>query len=526
MKQSSLSLSFLGMFVVLILAACTQQGVHEQLSTAATPAPFSLTLVPDDLGRVQRPSTHTVNFTVARDSGFNGELQLSSPNQFLGVSVTPVFIASNQSSGSFTVSVAEESAVIYGGLTIQIEDTFGETFSTNLGIETAVSGTLDINFDEDGLVQLPVIRFAVQDDNKIVALSQLGDAPNRDILVTRFNEDGSLDKTFGANGDGTVAVDFENGSDDNPDDVLIANGDIIVVGTAKLGIKGIGLARLNPDGSFDNSFGGGDGTSFIGSFEDAALFVKRAAVNRDGKIVIAGSRNGSAIVLRILADGSQLDTSFGGFGVVSFEPKDIESLNALELQGSKILLAGSTRGLLGLENDVIVARLTSSGNPDPTFQGGFVKIGLGSTGDAITDITLDADGRIVAFGQQSTTRAFLMRLLSSGELDDRFANGGKLNLNFGGSCFGCYPFPISAGGFSTDVAVQADNKPLIGVSGHLLRFMEDGRPDTSIGRDGERDFQGRFSFIGQISLDSQGRILMDANDSEDLAVDHIARIFP
>ncbi len=70
-------------------------------------------------------------------------------------------------------------------------------------------GSLDPSFGGDGVVITPVgsaneqiYDMAITADNKIVAAGQTWNGSNNDILVIRYNEDGSLDNTFG--GDGIV----------------------------------------------------------------------------------------------------------------------------------------------------------------------------------------------------------------------------------------------------------------------------------------------------------------------------------
>jgi uncharacterized delta-60 repeat protein len=108
------------------------------------------------------------------------------------------------------------------------------------------------------------------------------------FALARFNGDGSLDQAFGTGG--RVTTDFGGGNDVayalsiQPNGRLVAAG-FTVDGT---GAYDFALARYEPDGSPDTSFGGGgDGrvSTDFGGRTDAALGV---ALQADGKILAAG----------------------------------------------------------------------------------------------------------------------------------------------------------------------------------------------------------------------------------------------
>jgi uncharacterized delta-60 repeat protein len=128
---------------------------------------------------------------------------------------------------------------------------------------------------------------------------------------------GDLDSTF--SGDGVAVTDFSANLDGATDVALQSDGKIVVAGFSESGAdittSDFALARYNPDGTLDMSFGT-DGkvvTDFAGS-RDTATGV---AIQPDGKIVAAGrSQNGTETdfaLARYNADGT-LDTGFGTGG--------------------------------------------------------------------------------------------------------------------------------------------------------------------------------------------------------------------
>jgi uncharacterized delta-60 repeat protein len=176
--------------------------------------------------------------------------------------------------------------------------------------------------------------------------------------------DGRLDPTFG-NG-GKVTTDFAN-SFDNANAVAIqSDGKIVVVGlmsgSAAIGGSDFAVARYNPDGSLDATFGtGGKVTTDFSNTGDAAYAV---AIQSDGKIVVAGGttlgpNNTSDFgVVRYNADGT-LDTSYGtdGLTLTDFSPSSPNVTGmALQDDGKAVVVGSVTLGSAIGFADFAVAR--------------------------------------------------------------------------------------------------------------------------------------------------------------------------
>jgi uncharacterized delta-60 repeat protein len=146
-------------------------------------------------------------------------------------------------------------------------------------------GELDPDFDGDGRVTLPgggtVRAVLMQPDDKIVVA---GNASGSAVMtVTRLNPNGSPDSSF--DGDGTATIDFGSLADLADDAVLQPDGKIVVAGYKQDGEE-VAVARLNPNGSPDATFGtNGKATVDFG----VAMFGNAVAL-QDGGIVVAGQR--------------------------------------------------------------------------------------------------------------------------------------------------------------------------------------------------------------------------------------------
>jgi uncharacterized delta-60 repeat protein/uncharacterized repeat protein (TIGR01451 family) len=207
-------------------------------------------------------------------------------------------------------------------------------------------GTLDTTFDGDGVVEATItgegVSLAVQGDDKIVIAAALSNGTNFDFALARYTADGSLDSSFDSDGIVTTAV-------GSGDDVATAvavqpDGKILAAGLFSNGTDNdIGLVRYNADGSLDTSFGSnGKTTTSISANED---FPSATGFQEDGKILVAGAINTPStddlILIRYNADGS-LDTTFGGDGIVTSDLVSTENYRLAIQDDGKILVEGPT----------------------------------------------------------------------------------------------------------------------------------------------------------------------------------------
>jgi uncharacterized delta-60 repeat protein len=166
-------------------------------------------------------------------------------------------------------------------------------------------GSADTSFGSGGIVTAALTSeardLALQPNGKIVVVGQSRTSFDvaMHFAVVRCNPDGSLDATFGTGGTVTTDLGVAHSVE------LQAEGKIVVAGT----IDGdFALMRYNPDGSVDDTFGT-DGKVITD------LVDNRLALQPDGKILVAGSSSNGTdsdfALARYNPDGS-LDASFGG----------------------------------------------------------------------------------------------------------------------------------------------------------------------------------------------------------------------
>jgi uncharacterized delta-60 repeat protein len=365
------------------------------------------------------------------------------------------------------VAVQADGKLVVVGQTYKNNDFSNEDFAV---ARYNTDGTLDTTFGAGGRVRtdfpgLAAVPSAVviQADGKIVvaggAFPLFTFAGNFEVV--RYNPNGSLDRSFG-NG-GIVTTTFPEGSYAF-DVALQPDGKIIAAGTVFVDfIPGepsntdFALARYNPDGTPDATFGNGGQvtTDFFGNEDDAFSVL----IQSDGKIVAVGSANNPATfydfaAVRYLSNGT-IDTTFGVAGKVStdFGDQNFDRARSAALQADgRIVAAGFAISQNGGVQNFAVARYTSNGVLDTTFsRDGKTQIDFGSCCQSANKVLLQSDGKIITVGYANTESSdsdfLLARLNPRGSLDSTFGVGGKVRTSFG-----------DLNGGANGAALQSDGK--------------------------------------------------------------------
>lgn len=335
------------------------------------------------------------------------------------------------------------------------------TFGAGGRVTTDFGGTFDAAY-----------ALAVQPDGKLVAAgvtAPISTSTLADFALVRYETDGSLDPTFGTGG--RVVTDFAGGFDEARALVIQPDGRIVAAGR-----NNFQLARYEPDGTLDPTFGQGGLVTTGGPFGFGLLQGRALVLEPDGKLVVggwifdnAGLIGGDSFFLaRYLADGS-LDPSFGDGGrVLTDFPNDfsIFAFNRDVGRGlarqpdGKLVLVGFVFDPVRLESQFALARYQPDGSLDATFgEGGLVRTTLVRNGNDGFAVAVEPGGKIVAAGEASVpegrhdTRRDLgiVRYLPDGRPDPGFGVCGLVTTD---------PRPPGAiTGFAAEahaVAIQAD----------------------------------------------------------------------
>ncbi len=298
----------------------------------------------------------------------------------------------------------------------------------------------------------------IQPDGKIIAAGYATENYLHVFALVRYNEDGSLDNTFGSNGIVTTAV---GKSDDKIFSIAIQqDGKVIAAGTSyenNQGIYAFALARYNTDGSLDNTFGtNGIDTLYLEVSNNPLQNdeAKSVAIQGDGKIVIGGYSGNAKTdfsMVRFNVDGST-DNSFGLKGVV-LTPIGTgwDVVSSVAIQGNgKIVAAGYTETGYYLYGFAL-ARYNTDGSLDNTFgTNGIVTTAIENSSQ-VNSVAIQSDGKIVVSGWSndgSHTYFALARYNTNGSLDNTFGTNGITTT----------PFYFDFDNKAYSVAIQSDGK--------------------------------------------------------------------
>ena len=330
---------------------------------------------------------------------------------------------------------------------------------------TVMAVTLDTSFGDNGLVTTALNHYGdsakaviIDKNNKILVAGISNNGADSDFSLARYNEDGTLDKTF--NHDGIVTTQVGNSNDIASAVGLQKDGKIIVAGSISNGDDtDIGIVRYHPDGSLDQDFGlGGIVLIQIGNGDDDANAI---SILDDDSIVIAGSVSSTsgkvAVLARIHYDGST-DSTFGHDGVVySSTGRDTTATGMQIDSNNAIVVTGYSKDKNG--SDLLLMRFLANGQPDLTFGlGGMVDTAdIYRTETSGNAIILQENGAILIAGSSGRDNAgdiALFRFLANGQYDPSFGSKGLLSTDINGEEDGAYditatPDGITIGGYTT-----------------------------------------------------------------------------
>jgi uncharacterized delta-60 repeat protein len=268
---------------------------------------------------------------------------------------------------------------------------------------------------------------ALAPGNKVVVVG----SASQDLIVTRFDSDGTPDGTFGVGGT------FQHGPTVEPETaagVVVRNdGSILVAGNIDDGDKDFFAIQIVSNGSGLNA-GFGTGGSVQVDVPAAAEVAFGVAAQSDGSVVIVGEST---------PGGGDQD-----FALVRISSSGVASAPTIATAPGIQVLTGVAVGagdaIFASGIDGTLREYDSSG----AFVGSTAVLGLeaGAFGVAV-----DNDGNVLVTGASATVDTIsVTRFDSAGNLDTNFGTGGNVQTSTGGG------FVVAF-----DIAVQADDKLVV-----------------------------------------------------------------
>ncbi|MBA2737256.1 MAG: hypothetical protein H0U50_10790, partial [Pyrinomonadaceae bacterium] len=433
---------------------------------------------------------------------FNNNTGFAQTNGVLDESFAPVIESEKQNPVTTIVKQTDGKLLVGGSFSMA-----NDRPNTNL-VRYNPNGTIDSSFQTSISVRSPGIKAtALQSDGKILVGGFLINPANgfpRSLI--RLNSNGSLDTTFV----GSINVNFASSVDSiivQPDDKIVIAGSFVSVN----GVARSNLARLNADGSLDNSF------------DYAAQSIDAMVLQSDGKIVISEVTENPETTMtykisRLNPNGSP-DISFTattgtGFGFHA---------EALKLQADGKIVVGGYFTQINNSSRKALARLNTNGSVDEDFNP--ILSSLFDSLPSINAIDIDAGGKILIGGLFVAVNGAVLknvaRLNADGSTDGSFSNqigadkivysvlfdedgkmfiggefqnyGGErrfrfIKLNSNGNADNSFSSRITSLGSISKIIIQPDGKTLATGSfkyvdgkeyGSIVRLLPDGKIDPT-----------------------------------------------
>ena len=364
--------------------------------------------------------------------------------------------------------------------------------------------------------------------------------------VARYNNDGSLDKTFGNQGLNTAS--FVDGAQGNSIMTMqpLADGKFFALGYKVDSQSGAqtawAVARYNADGTLDTSFDA-DGKKTFSYSNYSSL--NTATVLSNGKILLAGDKASSSdsgasfvyqsALTRLNPDGS-IDASFGNAGVAVI-PIGLDGKTAapkagafgangegayggvFELASGKIMVVSWLT--YGYDEGVALTRLNADGTLDTTFDtdGRVAHFLDTATNTSIFPVmgssVLQSDSKILCLGctwdnLTQETEYLLLRFNADGSLDNTFGSGGKAFT--GKTTFSS----------ATQLLIQSDGKILVSGAQDqdflVRRYNVDGSLDKSFGTGGSAQIDFGNDQAWSLQIDGNGKLIVVGGASGNFAI--------
>ncbi|MEW6194356.1 MAG: T9SS type A sorting domain-containing protein [Bacteroidota bacterium] len=232
------------------------------------------------------------------------------------------------------------------------------------------NGSIDNSFGINGIVEynypgynLYGVSLSLLNDGKVVVSGDYIGSGVRGVFIARFNQDGSFDYTFDS--DGILFTELPSVYISETHGLKVTgNGKILVCGRAVFTEEQGFVIRYNEDGSLDQSFGT-NGILYL-NIGGVLTSLTNIEVQNDGKIIVCGYHNYDAgtksdlMLIRLNVDGSY-DTSFNSSGIVF---TDINS-NSFDI-ATGLLLSGDNSiyvvGYTTVGNDYYTALIKYTGD--------------------------------------------------------------------------------------------------------------------------------------------------------------------
>ncbi len=248
----------------------------------------------------------------------------------------------------------------------------------------------------------------------------LSGSSSADALLVKFSPDGSRPGSFGSSG--VVPIAATTGADEAVDLAFDPLGRVLAVGSVANASKDFTLVRVDATtGALDTSFGTAGRVDIdVGSSttDSAAGLVVDP---RSDRTFVAGT-SGSVVAVAAITSAGALDGSFGVSGVRTFDVGSSEVVAGIGVDDlGRPYVAGEVDA--GGPDDAWIARLTTTGDLDPAYGSGGIRIRATPADEIVRDLAVDGDGGAVLVGDVAAAPA-IIAFTPAGSVDPTFGTDG------------------------------------------------------------------------------------------------------
>jgi uncharacterized delta-60 repeat protein len=298
------------------------------------------------------------------------------------------------------------------------------------------NGMVDREFGHEGLAYLSIgyteqaaaTGLAIEGDGKILAAGYVHYKNMRnELVVARWNQDGTIDKSFGSHG--SLITNYDNKLHIDAYTIHVQPDGKILMAGCNWGQ--FTLLMLDKKGNYDPDFG--DNGMVMTAFSNRYDCAHAMAIQKDGKIVLAGTyteTNGHAstdfALVRYHPSGA-IDSTFGIDGVVKDTMPEISNFVSYMAFANSIVIQPD--GKMVANGNTLARRYLPNGIRDDSFgKKGEILTGIYNMEAHGSSICLQSDGKILVAGNSSNS---FKGLISGLAVVNRFNTDGTLDKSFG-----------------------------------------------------------------------------------------------
>lgn len=275
--------------------------------------------------------------------------------------------------GATDVAIQSDNKIVISGIGGGSSDYFNFTtvrlntdgsFDTSFNASGSIPGVSNINFGSSTSADVALsILYNPENDVIITGGTSLVTVPDGlDLAMAGYDSDGNLLSSFGSSG--LVLLNAGGSSSSSQVNAMAYQNseNFITAGSLDTGFQ---VSRFTPEGTLDSTFGS-SGLFLTDLLDGSGATVQDSsdmAIAADNKIFVTGSNNQTFAFIKLLSDGSGLDTSYNpngtdpGFVSTNIGSGSVDASRGISLQSDgKVLITGQSNAN-GINNETLARYL-------------------------------------------------------------------------------------------------------------------------------------------------------------------------